>query len=87
MAKVLARRGELAGAEALAQEAIAFVAESDFLPVHADALEDLAEILRLVGREGSARDALEHAARLHEQKGSLARAARARAAALLSGGG
>jgi hypothetical protein len=38
MAKVLARRGESAAAEELAREAIAFVEQSDFLPVQADAL-------------------------------------------------
>ena len=45
--------------------------ESDFLPAHADALADLAEVLRLAGREDEARAALEEAIVLYEQKGNL----------------
>ena len=51
-ALVLARRGELGPAEALAGEAVAFAADSDFLESHADALVDLAEVRRLAGRPG-----------------------------------
>jgi class 3 adenylate cyclase/tetratricopeptide (TPR) repeat protein len=78
MAKVLARRGNFAEAEALAGEAISFVAESDFLPVHAEALMDMAEICRLAGRGSDARTAVKQALRLHEQKENLVGAARAR---------
>jgi DNA-binding SARP family transcriptional activator/tetratricopeptide (TPR) repeat protein len=78
-AKVLARRGESHAAEELAREAIAFVEQSDFLPVHADALMDLAEILRLAGCPGEAGPAVEEAIRLYEQKGNVVAAAKARA--------
>jgi DNA-binding SARP family transcriptional activator len=78
-AKVLARRGESQAAEGLAREAIAFVEQSDFLPVHADALMDLAEILRLAGHPGEAKPAAEEAIRLYEQKGNVVAAAKARA--------
>jgi DNA-binding SARP family transcriptional activator len=77
-AKVLARRGE-PQAEELAREAIAFIEESDFLPVHAEALMDLAEILRLAGRLEEAARSLEESVRLYEQKGNVVAAARARA--------
>jgi ATP/maltotriose-dependent transcriptional regulator MalT len=77
-AKVLARRGELEQGEHLAREAIAFVDGSDFLPVHADALIDLAEILRMRRRHNEARDVLEEACHLHTQKGNAVAAARAR---------
>ena len=76
-AKVLARRGEAHAAEELAREAIAFVEQSDFLPVHAEALMDLAEILRLADRPGEAGSAVEKAIRLYEQKGNVVAAAKA----------
>jgi hypothetical protein len=77
-AKVLARRGESHMAEELAREAIAFVEQSDFLPVHAGALMDLAEILLLAGRPGEVGPAVEEAIRLYEQKGNVVAAAKAR---------
>ena len=77
-AKVLAQRGDLETAELLAREAVAFAGESDFLHSHADALTDLAEVLKLAGRPGDAVAALEGAIRLHEQKGNVVAAARAR---------
>jgi DNA-binding SARP family transcriptional activator len=77
-AKVLARRGA-PEAEELAREAIAFVEASDFLTVHAEALMDLAEVLRLAGRLEDAARSLEESVRLYEQKGSVLGAARARA--------
>jgi len=77
-AQVLARSGELGAAEALAREAVAFAAESDFLDTHGDALMDLAEVLRLAARPQEAATALEQAAQLYEQKGNVVSAARAR---------
>jgi tetratricopeptide (TPR) repeat protein len=77
-AKVLARRGEADRAEELAREAIGFVEPSDFLPAHAEALMDLAEVLRLLGRPEGAGVALDDAMRLHELKGNVVSAARAR---------
>jgi class 3 adenylate cyclase/tetratricopeptide (TPR) repeat protein len=78
-AQVLARKGEHAAAEALAREAVAFAAESDFLEAHGDALRDLAEVHRLSGSTDDARAALEQALQLYEQKGNVVSAGRARA--------
>jgi len=78
-AQVLARRGEVGAAEALACEAVAFSAKSDFIDAHGDALMDLAEVRRLAGRADDARPALEQALQLYEQKGNLVSAAKARA--------
>ena len=77
-AKVLAQRGEPARAEELAREAVAYVKHSDFLPVHAQALMDLAEILLLAGQPRAATPILNEATRLWEQKGNLVAAARTR---------
>jgi DNA-binding SARP family transcriptional activator/tetratricopeptide (TPR) repeat protein len=78
-AKVLAQRGESHAAETLAREAIAFVEQSDFLPVHADALMDLAEVLRLVGRPDESSLALEKAMRIYKRKGDVVATAKAAA--------
>ena len=77
-AKALVRRGT-PEAEELAREAIAFIEQSDFLIVHAEALMDLAEILLLAGRLLEAAGSLEESVRLYEQKGNVLVAARARA--------
>ena len=79
-AKVLAQRRELEAAETLAREAVAFAGQSDFLIAHADALMDLAEVLRLAGRPDEAADAVARALTLYEAKGNLVMAERARAA-------
>ena len=50
-AKLLARRGELAAAEALAREAVALADETDFTVLRGDAFMDLADVLRTAGRE------------------------------------
>jgi ATP/maltotriose-dependent transcriptional regulator MalT len=78
-AKVLARRGEHEAAKELACEAIAFVGESDFVPVHAEALMDLAEVLELADEQRAAAVTVQEAARLFEQKGNVRAARRARA--------
>jgi tetratricopeptide (TPR) repeat protein len=70
-AKVHARRGKFDVAEALAREAVAFAEESDFLHSHAEALMDLAEVLRLAGRSSDAARAVEEAMALHERKGNV----------------
>ena len=48
-AKLLAHRSDFENAERLAREAVEMVAPTDFLDLHARALEDLAEVLRLAG--------------------------------------
>jgi tetratricopeptide (TPR) repeat protein len=83
-AKALARRGDLDEAERLALEATALAARTDYAEARSLATADLAEVLRLAGRTAEATATLEEAIRLFEQKGDLASAARARAAASVS---
>jgi tetratricopeptide (TPR) repeat protein len=77
-ALVLAHKGELEASEALAREAVAFAAESDFLDSHGDALMNLSEVLSLAGPQQEAALAVEQAVRLYEQKGNVVSADRAR---------
>jgi predicted ATPase len=77
-AKLLARQGDLEQAEALAREAVALAAETDFFVLRGDALMDLAEVLRAAGREADAVPFVEQALELYEQKGNVVAAARAR---------
>jgi tetratricopeptide (TPR) repeat protein len=77
-AQVLAHRGQLESAEALALEAVAFADNSDFLDSHADALMVLAEVR---ARAGRTKDAIADAGRaleLYEQKGNVISAERSR---------
>ena len=78
-AKLLAQRGDFEHADRLAREAIALAARSDYLDLHARAIEDLVEVLRLAGRQHDALDELGPAIRLHDRKGNVVAAARARA--------
>jgi class 3 adenylate cyclase/tetratricopeptide (TPR) repeat protein len=78
-AKVLAQRGEFASAERLARDAVDRAARGDYLNLHARAVEDLAEVLRLAGRPLDAQAELEVAIGLHDQKGNVVSAARTRA--------
>jgi class 3 adenylate cyclase/tetratricopeptide (TPR) repeat protein len=80
-ARLLARRGDLEEAERLAREATQLAAPTDYIDVHGRACADLADVLRLAGRPDEAATALDEAIRLFEQKGNLASAASARAAA------
>jgi tetratricopeptide (TPR) repeat protein len=77
-AKLLARRGDPAGAEALARESVAIWAERDNLLWHGYALMDLAEVLRLAGRGNEAVPVVEQAIELFERKGIVAPAEAAR---------
>ncbi|HSI98461.1 MAG TPA: tetratricopeptide repeat protein, partial [Gaiellaceae bacterium] len=77
-AKVLARRGDLEAAERIARQAVSFASESDFLTARADAMSDLAEVLRLAGRNEEAARALEEAIELFERKGNVVAARQAR---------
>ena len=74
-ARVLARDGRLDEAEVLAREGVAMASETDFLPLHADTLAALAEVLRLAGRAEEAETTRAEAIRLYEQKGNVAAAA------------
>ena len=78
-AKVLARRGELAEAVRMAMEAVEIAAGTDGIEWQADALVDLAEVLRLAGRRDEAALRLEEALRLYEAKGVVPAVERTRA--------
>jgi tetratricopeptide (TPR) repeat protein len=78
-AKLLARGGELEEAERLAREATARAALTDLLDDHAQALADLAEVLRLGGRREESAKALDEAIHLYEQKGNVVAAGTLRA--------
>ena len=78
-AKVLAHKGDLRAAERLARVAVAFAAESDFYPAHADALMDLGHVLELGGKSDAAAHAVQEAIRFYRLKGNLAQLERARA--------
>jgi tetratricopeptide (TPR) repeat protein len=69
-AKVLARRGALAEAEALAREAVELAESSDFHIAHADALMDLAEVLELAGDADGATASADEGRRYFAAKGA-----------------
>jgi len=77
-AKLLARRGENAEAEALAREAVELVARTDYLHSHGDALLDLGEVLALGGDSEGAAAAIGAGLDLYERKGDTVMAERAR---------
>jgi tetratricopeptide (TPR) repeat protein len=76
-AKTLARRDRHEEAEAFATEAVRIVAATDYLDLHADALDGLAKVLRLADRGPEAAAALREALELCRRKGNLVGAARA----------
>jgi tetratricopeptide (TPR) repeat protein len=78
-AKVLAARGETAEAATLARGAVEIVGATDNINAHADALVDLAEVLRAGGNEPEAAAALEEAVTLYDEKGNALSAERAQA--------
>jgi class 3 adenylate cyclase/tetratricopeptide (TPR) repeat protein len=77
-AKLLARAGEVAEAEAAAREALEMAEGSDYLQMRADALMDFGEVLRIAHRPDDSAESVAAALRLYEEKGSTASAARAR---------
>ncbi len=79
-ARLLARRGDLAGAERLAREAVARGRRTDYIDLLARTTADLSEILRLTGRSADSAAAVEEAIRLYELKGNVAAAANLRSA-------
>ena len=78
LGKVAARRGDVAKGEALVREALDILAPTDAVLLKTGALLDLAEVLRLAGRETEANVAIEQVVELAELKGSavMSRAAR-----------
>jgi len=77
--RALAGRGDVGSGLALAREAVALGATSDFLTIHGEALMDEARILRVGGDDYDARRDVEQAIELYERKGNVTSAARARA--------
>jgi ATP/maltotriose-dependent transcriptional regulator MalT len=77
-AKVLAHKGDFEAAEELARVSVAFAAESDFHPAHAEALMDLAHVLELRGERAAAARSVEEAISFYELKGNLPQVGRAR---------
>jgi tetratricopeptide (TPR) repeat protein len=71
LAKVRAAEEALGEAERLAREAVAIAARTDYIPFHADALVDLAAILRRRGAAADADARTEEAIRLYEAKGNV----------------
>ncbi len=77
-ARLLADTGNVQEAESLARAALAIVALTDLLDLHADVLLDLAEVLRLDGRNDESREHVASALALYERKGNVVAANRAR---------
>jgi class 3 adenylate cyclase/tetratricopeptide (TPR) repeat protein len=79
-AQLLAARGQTMEAARLAREAVDIVASTDRINSHADALVDLADILRANEEEDGSKAALEQALELYEEKGNVLCADRVRMA-------
>ena len=79
-ARVLAHQGKLDEGVALAREAVKILTTTDILARRAEALIDLAEIQETAGRSEDARNALDDAIALLDQKEHLVGLERARAA-------
>ncbi len=69
-ARVLARRAQFAEAEVLAREAVALAQRTDFVNHRADALMDLAQVLKASLRVDEAVTSASEALRLYELKGN-----------------
>ena len=76
--RVLAHSGSLEAGERLAREAVRLAEQTDALLFQGDALMELADVLRMAGKESKAREAVMAALALYEQKGSVALAKKAR---------
>ena len=77
-ALLLARGGDVVTAEALATEAVGLALQTDRVDTQTEALMDLAEVLRVAGREADAIPVVEDALRRYERKEVLPAVARAR---------
>jgi Flp pilus assembly protein TadD len=84
-AKLRADEGLTDEAEALAREAVRLAEPTDFLTIRADALLDLAAVLRRAGQPSDAEESIRSALALYEHKGDVVSAGRARSQ--LAGGG
>ena len=77
-AKILARRGRMAEAQALIRDAVTLASGTDYLTLHGGALLALAEVLQLSGQQAEADAAVRAALELYEAKGDRVSAERAR---------
>ena len=77
-AQVLARRGDLAGADELIASSADIVDPTDYIILHIDLAFARAEVARLAARPDEQRAALQHALSVAEAKGDIAAAGRAR---------
>jgi tetratricopeptide (TPR) repeat protein len=68
--RILSARGNHAEAEAEAREGVAILARTDFVPMHADALVQLAHVLAAAGKTAEARSVASDALGLYRQKGA-----------------
>ncbi|HEX6332037.1 MAG TPA: adenylate/guanylate cyclase domain-containing protein [Actinomycetota bacterium] len=84
--KILARRGELAQAEAMVREGVRLIGLAEDPDTQATALLDLAEVLRLAGRQDEAAATAAEAAGLFERKGNVVERRRARELAAVEAG-
>jgi len=75
-APILARAGEAAQAEELARAAVALARKTESPLLQAEALIELAEVLRLAGRQAEARAASDEGLALYRAKGNRVAAAR-----------
>ena len=78
LARVRARQGRFEEAEALAREAVAYFAHTDYSTDRTWVLMDLAEVLRLAGRPDEAIATLREALGLFEQREDAVSAAHTR---------
>jgi tetratricopeptide (TPR) repeat protein len=78
-APIVARAGDLAKAESLARSAVELSRKSDAPQMQADALSELATVLMLAGRLDEARQAIDVAIAIYQNKGDVVSAARATA--------
>jgi class 3 adenylate cyclase/tetratricopeptide (TPR) repeat protein len=84
-ARILARRGRLAEAEALAREAVRLAEPTDLIVIRGDALLDLADVLDAAARPRAADAAVRQGLALYERKGAVLPAGRARSRLVMPG--
>jgi tetratricopeptide (TPR) repeat protein len=77
-ARLLASGGEIVEARRISGEAVELASGMDWLSDHAEALLSRGEVLRMAGETGSAAQAMQEAIALHERKGNVIGAQRAR---------
>jgi tetratricopeptide (TPR) repeat protein len=75
-APIVARAGDTARAEDLARTAVQLLRRTETPGLQADALSELASVLRLAGKHGEARQAISEAIALYKSKGNIVSAAR-----------